>query len=142
MKRERWFVVGTDFSDGAQRALEQAIGLAEGAGARLALVHAYEDPPGVSPSPADPTPGLLRELADAIVASGAARRGVHVEPIVRRGAPWDKLLNVATEVGAELVVVGACGQRGSGAGGQLGSVASRVVANSTRTVVVARPWLP
>ena len=132
-------MVGTDFSDGAQRALEQALGLAEGAGAQVALVHAYEDPPGVSPSPTDPTPCLLRQLADAIVASGAVRRGIHVEPIVRRGAPWDKLLNVATEVGAELVVVGSHGQRGSGAGPQLGSVASRVVANSTRAVLLARP---
>jgi nucleotide-binding universal stress UspA family protein len=135
MTLERWIVVGTDFSDGAQRALERALGLAEESGARVALVHAYEEVPGGN-APGDPTPKLLGDLTQEIQASGATRRGVYIEPLVRRGAPWDKLLNVATDYGAELVVIGSSGQRGSIRGFPLGSVASRVLALSTRSVLV------
>src|SRR5882724_1840232 len=138
MTNERWIVVGTDFSDGAQNALECALRMAENSAAHVALVHAYEEEPGAN-APDDPTPGLLAKLAQEIHASGATRRGVHIEPLVRRGPPWDKILNVATDYGAELVVIGSSGQRGSACGFPLGSVASRVLALSTRSVLVARP---
>lgn len=134
---ERWIVVGTDFSDGAQDAMEQALRMAEDSGARVALVHAYEEALGAKLTD-DPFPRLMGELALEIAASGAPRRGVHVEPLVRRGAPWEKILNVATEYGAEVVVVGGSGQRGATRGLPLGSVASRVLALSTRPVLVAR----
>lgn len=137
MASERWIVVGTDFSDGAQEALQRALGLAEDWGANVALVHAYEDEPGVSAA-ADPTSRLLEQLAQEIAASGASRRGVHVEPFVRRGAPWDKILNVATEYGADMIVVGRTGQRAATQGILLGSVASRVLALSPRCVLLAR----
>jgi nucleotide-binding universal stress UspA family protein len=138
MACERWIVVGTDFSDGAQEALERALGLALEAHASIALVHAYEDEPGASVS-VDPTARLLGQLAQEIAASGATRRGIVVEPLVRRGPPWEKILNVATEYGAELIVVGRSGQRGAIRGVPLGSVASRVLALATRCcVLVAR----
>ena len=135
MACERWIVVGTDFSDGAQEALERALGLAHDSRANVALVHAYEDEPGAN-APADPISRLLRQLAEEIAASGATRRGIHVEPLVRRGPPWDKILNVATEYGAEMIVVGRSGQRGATRGVLLGSVASRVLALSTRCCVL------
>jgi nucleotide-binding universal stress UspA family protein len=131
---ERWIVVGTDFSDGARCALLRALTVAQDSGAGVALVHAYEEQAGVKEIE-DPTPRLLGQLAEEIAASGAARRGIRVEPVVRRGAPWDKILNVATEYGAEFVAVGATGQRGGGF--PLGSVASRVLALSARPVIVA-----
>ncbi len=136
MPSERWIVVGTDFSDGARDALERALGMAEDSGAKVALVHAYEDGPGANVSD-DPTSRLQGQLAHEIAASGAKRRGIHVEPLVRRGAPWEKILNVATEYGAEVIVVGGIGQRGATRGVPLGSVASRVLALSTRSVLVA-----
>jgi nucleotide-binding universal stress UspA family protein len=138
MACERWIVVGTDFSDGARDALERALGLAQDSRANVALVHAYEDEPGVN-APADPTARLLGQLTQEIAASGATRSGIHVEPLVRRGPPWEKILNVATEYGAELIVVGHSGQRGATRGVLLGSVASRVLALATRCcVLVAR----
>jgi nucleotide-binding universal stress UspA family protein len=140
MSQERWIVVGTDFSDGAQDALERALRLAEDSGARVALVHAYEETPGGNVED-DPTPKLLVRLAQEVALSRAGRRGVHVEPLVRRGRPWEKILNVATEYGAELIVVGCSGQRGETRGLLLGSVVSRVLALSTRSVVVARAHL-
>jgi nucleotide-binding universal stress UspA family protein len=134
MKNGQWIVVGTDFSDGARCALMRALSIAESSGAGLALVHAYEEQAEWKQLQ-DPTPQLLEQLAEEIAASGAARRGIRVEPLVRRGAPWDKILNVATEYGAEFVAVGATGQRGVGF--PLGCVASRVLALSARPVIVA-----
>jgi nucleotide-binding universal stress UspA family protein len=129
--------VGTDFSDGAQDALARALRFAKDSRASVALVHAYEDDPGGN-APADPTPSLLGQLAEEIAASGAARSGIHVEPLVRRGPPWEKILNVATEYGADMIVVGRTGQRGATRGVPLGSVTTRVLALSTRCVLVAR----
>jgi nucleotide-binding universal stress UspA family protein len=137
MASDRWIVVGTDFSDGAREALERAVRVAGDSGAHIALVHAYEDAPGAKISD-DPSCGLLEQLVQEIAACGATDRGVRVEPLVRRGPPWDKILNVATDYGAEMVVIGSCGQRGAIRGFPLGSVASRVLALSTRSVLVAR----
>ena len=136
--RKHWIVVGTDFSDGARCALMRALGLAENSGAGVALVHAYEEQPGATEHD-DPTPKILGQLGEEIAACGATRRGIQVEPLVRRGAPWDKILNVATEYGAEFVVVGATGQRGNAAGIPFGGVTSRVLALCGRSVIVARP---
>jgi nucleotide-binding universal stress UspA family protein len=137
MSCERWIVVGTDFSDGAEEAFEHAVRLAEDSRAKVALVHAYEDAPGEN-ALTDPAVRLLERLADDIAASSATRRGVQVTPLVRRGPPWEKILNVATEYAAELIVVGYSGQREAPRGLPLGSVASRVLALSTRSVLVTR----
>jgi nucleotide-binding universal stress UspA family protein len=133
MDHTRWIVVATDFSDDARSAFEHALRLAEDSGAHIALVHAYEETPGGDMID-DPTPRLMECLAEEVVASSAAKRGIHVEPCVRRGAPWDKILNVATEYGAEVIVVGKSGQRGY----PLGSVTTRVLTLSKRSVLVAR----
>ena len=134
----RWIVVGTDFSEGARGALQHAVRLAAPSGARLALVHAYEDQSDASRS-ADDVASAVQAQLDAAVAENASGCGVVVETFVRRGAPWEKLLNVAVEVGADLIVVGATGQRGlSSATNLLGSVAYRVVASSTRSVLISR----
>jgi len=140
MVRERWLVVGTDFSQGSQDALACALRMADVSGAHVALVHAYEEAPGASATE-DATPRLLERLVQEIAASGATERGVHVEPCVRRGAPWEKILNVATEHGAEVVIVGCTRRRGATGAFSLGSVASGVLALSTRCVLVARPWV-
>ncbi|HEY1555356.1 MAG TPA: universal stress protein [Kofleriaceae bacterium] len=133
----RWIVVGTDFSEGARWALQQAVRLAGQSGAQLALVHAYEDQ--VEASRSADVAGAVQEQLDAAVTENVSGSGVVVETFVRRGAPWEKLLNVAVEVGADLIVVGATGQRGlSPAANLLGSVAYRVVASSTRSVLISR----
>jgi nucleotide-binding universal stress UspA family protein len=134
MERVRWIVVGTDFSEAADRALERAVDLASESRARLACVHAFEDPPVAQGAIDDVTPALRSELADAVARSSARERGVQVDLILRRGAPWDKLVNVAADLGAELIVVGAHGQRGTAIA--LGSVTTRLAANSTRCVLV------
>jgi nucleotide-binding universal stress UspA family protein len=136
MDRKQWIVVGTDFSEGADRAVEQAVRLATEMNANLACVNVFEDMPGVLAPNYDPTPALRGELADAVARAGAENKGVHVELFVRRGPPWDKLLNIASDLGAGLIVVGAQGQRGALHGFFLGSVAARLAATSTRCVLV------
>jgi nucleotide-binding universal stress UspA family protein len=135
MPRTRWIVVGTDFSEGAARALDQAVDLASELRASVALVHAFDDAVG-APTPHDPTPYIRFELEACSARCAAAKSGVRVETFVRRGAPWDKLVNLATDLGAGLIVVGARGQGGAVHDLFLGTVASRLAAISTRTVLV------
>ena len=124
-----------DFSDGAMAALKCALEHAQAVGANVACVHAYEDAPG-TPAFHDPGPAIREQLEQVISLRVPSMCGVRVDPVVRRGAPWEKLANVATELGADLIVVGADGQRGASAGGFLGTVANRLVTTSPRSVVV------
>jgi nucleotide-binding universal stress UspA family protein len=135
MERKRWIVVGMDFSDGAIRALEHALENAKDVGASVACVHAYEDAPGTS-ADHDPTPAIRKQLEQVIALRRPTGCNVRIDPVVRRGPPWEKLANVATELGADIIVVGADGQRGAARQGLLGTVASRLVTTSPRTVVV------
>ena len=142
MERTRWIVVGMDFSDGSIRALEFAMEYARTLGANVVCVHAYEDAPG-TPAFHDPAQAISEQLEEVIALRRPSRSSLRVDPIVRRGAPWEKLVNVATELGAELVVVGVDGQRGASREGFLGTVAYRLVTRSPRPVVVvpSRPHL-
>src|SRR5882724_1708519 len=135
MKQRQWIVVGTDFSEGAAGALEQAVMIAARIGADIACVHAYEDLPG-TPAGADEISALNAQLTDVIAISRARSKNVDIEPVVRRGPAWEKLLNVAAERGAGLIVVGASGERQGSRRTFLGTVASRLVATSTRMVLV------
>jgi nucleotide-binding universal stress UspA family protein len=135
MERNRWIVVGMDFSDGAIRALEYALEHAEAVDARVTCVHAYEDAPG-TPAFHDPAPAIRQQLEEVIALSTPTACKVHIDSVVRRGPPWEKLANVATELGADMIVVGADGQRGAASQGLLGTVVSRLVTTSPRSVVV------
>ncbi|HXN31402.1 MAG TPA: universal stress protein [Polyangiaceae bacterium] len=136
MERKRWIVVGMDFSDGAIRALEQA----KAVGANVACVHAYEDAPG-TPAFHDPAPAIRQQLEEVIALHTPTACNIRIDSVVRRGPPWEKLANVATELGADIIVVGADGQRGAASQGLLGTVASRLVTTSPRSVVVVPPHL-
>ena len=135
VERTRWIVVGTDFSDGALRALEYALEQANALGASIACVHAYEDAPG-APASEDPAASIRRQLEEVILQRTRTARGLRIDSIVRRGPPWEKLANVATELGAEMIVIGADGQRGAASHGFVGTVASRLITTSRRPVLV------
>ena len=119
-------VVGTDGSDTARIAVAAAIELAALGGARLHVVHARDHrAPGVVAFAAS---GGLSEVAAAdknkeiaqasrricSEASDAAQaRGVEVETHAVDSEPADALIKVATDVGADLVVVGNRGMSGA-----------------------------
>jgi nucleotide-binding universal stress UspA family protein len=135
MEPRRWIVVGTDFSPSAGRALLRAASLAAELGAAIACTHAYEDPPGAAPE-IDLTQGLTARLNEVAAQVRARFPSVAVECFVRRGAPWEKLVNVACELGAEMIVVGASGEHGRAVPRFVGSVVTRVAATSNRAVLV------
>jgi nucleotide-binding universal stress UspA family protein len=122
-------VVGTDGSVTASRAVDDAIELAAACGATLHLVHAWDVSPAMARVEDDGSDMLE---ATAAVAKEA---GVQVETHVVRSDPADALVTVATEVGADLLVVGNRGMSGI----QrllLGSVANRISHRSPCTLLI------
>ena len=141
-KRIDQIVVGTDFSEVAESAVDYAVELAKQMGASLTVVHAYELPIYSLPD------GAVVSSADAaqkITTAALARldaavehlkgRGVTVKSALRMGAPWEELSAVAAEGGAGLIVVGTHGRRGF-SHLMLGSVAERTVRTASRPVLV------
>jgi nucleotide-binding universal stress UspA family protein len=135
MERRRWFVVGTDFSPAADHALDLAAELASDLGASVAVVHAFEDRPDAG-AESDPTPHLRAHLEESVSVVRARHPSLRVDCVVRRGAAWAKLVNVAYELGAEMIVIGAGGDDSAKQPRFLGHVVTRVAATSNRSVLV------
>jgi nucleotide-binding universal stress UspA family protein len=149
METLRHIVVGTDFSESAERALDTAITLAQLGPTRITLVHVCELSAELGLPDELATPAvdeqLIRiateQLADAI--GRRARSGLELTSVLRSGKPWDKINNVAAEVGAGLIVIGRTGQ-GRGRASELGNVATLVLRTARRPVltVAAEPGTP
>jgi nucleotide-binding universal stress UspA family protein len=125
-------VVGTDGSETAGRAVGEAIRLAKALDADIHIVSAYEPLRGATikgaPEGAAKVWAPLPDtLVNATVDQAAARvrtSGVNVESHAVEKDPADALLQVADEVGANLIVVGSKGMHG--ARRVLGSVPNKV----------------
>lgn len=110
-------VCGVDRSAASRRALDYALSLAQEAGGRLVLVHTIED---LSEEDARfaghfNTPECWSRIAPEIRADyqalvpADARVWCDLEVVVPQGKPYHELLKVATDRGAELIVVGTAG---------------------------------
>ena len=113
-------VVGTDGSDRAAIAVRQALSLAKMTGAKVHVVHAYHTGGGPTSFPHDYegrlTTDRMFEEANHIreqVLAEAERAGVTAEVHDVSEDPADGIINVATTVGADLVVVGNRGMTGA-----------------------------
>ena len=144
MKPIKRIVVGTDFSETAERAVDAAVDLAEQVGAVVSLVHAYElpmysFPDGVVVSSPDVakriTSDALGRLEDAV--ERRKERGVSIQSVLRMGAAWDELNSVAAEQDAEVIVVGTHGRRGFSRV-IMGSVAERMMRTAVCPLLVIR----
>ena len=135
-------VVGTDGSETADAAVEQAARLAEMCGARLHLVCAYRStlnlaamaPEAAALAPSDDD---LREHSRSIIDAVADRfrgRGLAVEAHACAGNPADALISVAEANKADLIVVGSRGM--TGARRLLGSVPNNVAHHAPCTVMI------
>jgi len=140
-------VVGTDGSETATKAVEQAISLASQVGAKIDVVMAYEPVPesrlmaerrdtpedlqwAINPrEDVEATFGTVSGLADAA--------GVTVERHARQGDPADAILDVAEEIGADLIVVGNKGMTGAKRF-LLGSVPNKVSHHAPCSVLIIR----
>ena len=136
-------VVGTDGSDSSLKAVERAAHLASGPEAKLIVATAYlpadEDTraadvlkdEGYKLAGNAPIYELLRDAREKAEAAGAA----NVEERAIVGAPVDALVDLAVEVGAELLVVGNVGLN-TIAGRLLGSVPANVARRSKTDVLI------
>jgi len=142
MKHLSNIVVGTDFSDIALHALDEAIDLAKLLGATITLVHAYEIPvygfpDGILVASSNFASQLQsagqRQLDEAVAAR--SDRGVTIRSVLRMGAPWEEINKVAEETGAGLIVAATHGRRGL-TRALLGSVAERLMRTATLPVLI------
>lgn len=114
-------VVGTDGSDSAKVAVEEAIRLAKALGAQLHIVSAYKPLRGAHVSGAaegaakvwQPLPDSQVESTLSEAAAAVRTRGVDVETHAVDHDPVDALLDVADKVSANLIVVGSKGMHGA-----------------------------
>ena len=140
-------VVGTDGSETARKAVEEAIGLAKAVGASIELVSAFEPIPNqrlreesrAAPpdlqwmvNPREDVDATLREACELIEAAG-----VEVTPYAREGDPADAILDVAEERGSDLIVVGNKGMTGAKRF-LLGSVPNKVSHHAPCSVLIIR----
>jgi nucleotide-binding universal stress UspA family protein len=122
-------VVGIDGSPTSLRAGAYAAGLARRQGARLVVVHVVCPPALAALAPAQPWPleETLVEITEDLrrqVEAGAAHSGVGAEFVVVRGDPYAEICRTATELRADLVVVGSSASAGHRL---MGSLAVRLV---------------
>lgn len=140
-------VVGTDGSETARRAVEQAVALAAAVGARLEIVSAYEpvsNQRGRLQRPEAP-PDMTwmvnaREDVESTLRSAvevAEQAGVPSTTYARQGDPADAILDVAEERRADLIVVGNKGMTGAKRF-LLGSVPNRVSHHAPCSVLIIR----
>jgi nucleotide-binding universal stress UspA family protein len=135
-------VCGTDFSEASAQAMEVASRLASKMKQTLCLVHALDVPIEARSSDSDQDPIL--NFARAHLARRAERLrkpGLRVESEVRVGAPDEVLRTMAGELSADLIVIGALGQRRPGTW-QLGSHADRTAESTQVPVLVVRDATP
>jgi nucleotide-binding universal stress UspA family protein len=133
-------VCGTDFSEASDQATEVASRLAAKMMQTLHLVHALDVPIARSDGDDDPILSFARAHL-ARRAEHLRRPGLRVECQVRVGAPDEVLQTVAGEVSANLIVIGALGQRRPGTW-QLGSHADRTAERTRVPVLVVRDRAP
>jgi nucleotide-binding universal stress UspA family protein len=132
MSREKTILVPHDFGEPADDALEMALSLAPKLDAAIAVMHAYEPPNTaypLAPFPIlDVTPSLAKASQSAIDAIVARTTGrwPRTQGLVRSGKPWREILAAASELGAEMIIMGTAGRKGIERA-LLGSVAEKVV---------------
>jgi nucleotide-binding universal stress UspA family protein len=140
-------VVGTDGSETAGTAVQEAIGLAKALGASVNVVCAFEpvssqrlrDEARQVPAdmewmvnPREDVDATLRVAAERVEAAGLS-----VNTYARQGDPADAILDVAEESAADLIVVGNKGMTGEKRF-LLGSVPNKVSHHAPCSVLIIR----
>jgi nucleotide-binding universal stress UspA family protein len=141
-------LLATDFSDASLPAVAAAINESRRTGARLSIMHSVDLSPGLLAGlelstgvMAYGTPPILaaelREAVDDMLSDTLAQHGAEGERIVVDGPPAASIVHTATELRADLVVLGTVGRTGLPRL-LLGSVAEAVVRDAPCSVLVAR----
>jgi nucleotide-binding universal stress UspA family protein len=140
-------VVGTDGSETAAEAVRQAADLAKLAGAQLTIVSAYEpvSQRRVEGEQLDVPADVQHEIGPRedvnLILDGAAaeakKAGIEVQTHPVEADPAEAILNVAEEIGADLIVVGNKGMTGARRF-LLGSVPNKVSHHAPCSVIIVR----
>ena len=134
----------TDFSPGAQKAMQVAIRLANEEDAELVIVHAWDAPTGFGaelPVPTDVAQQLSDDAVGGLEAAVHDARAAGAKRVTSQlfaGTPWSTLVDVLDDPSFDLVVMGTHG-RTALSRIVLGSVAEKVVRHSPCSVLVVRP---
>ena len=131
-------LVAIDGSDAANRAAEHATSLASTFDADLHAVYVVDTRRYGSSALADSDTvlGDLEERGEELLDDLGHRADVDVTAEIRSGRPNEEVEAYADEIDADLIVIGNRGLGGA-AGGQIGSVAERVVRYAGRPVITA-----
>lgn len=142
----RRILVGYDFWDDSEIALQQALAFASAAGAEVHILHAVPNYSNgsseISWTPNGSESAIHRvasRLERAVPATAA--RGVRVFPHVRVGQPYREILAFADANEIDLICMGARG-RDFGVRSLFGSNSDRVLRQAVCPVLVARPLKP
>lgn len=140
------FVCPIDFSEGSERALDQAIDIASSLSAQIELVHVFMPPIPSLPDLSvvtlaiDPAfiDGIAKQhkklLEDALLRLRARAPNLQISSHLLQGDPAGTIAEFARDAGASLIVIGTHGRRGFQRF-LLGSVAERVVRISSVPVL-------
>lgn len=140
-------LIATDGSDLSQKAVEQAVALAKLLGARTSIVTVTEPWASVAygemaygfpieeyeKNAATNAAAILTRAAETAKQAGVACECVHVKDKY----PADGIVETATELGCDLIVMASHGRRGLSRL-MLGSQANNVVTHSTIPVLICR----
>jgi nucleotide-binding universal stress UspA family protein len=137
-------LVPVDFGEVSEHALRYALGMAR-EGGTVHVLHVYTIPVyGVVPDG-----GFVASPETAVRLSEAAQQGlarlveahkgdgVRLVPVLREGVAATEVVEVAKEIGADLIVIGTHGRRGI-AHALLGSTAESVVRRATVPVLTVK----
>ncbi|MCE9579530.1 MAG: universal stress protein [Deltaproteobacteria bacterium] len=139
-------VVAYDFSPTAEEALARAVEVACRAPQHvLHVVAAIDSSRGLPAAPTDDVSyayaekvqGMISERITAAFAGRSSAADVHFYVHARIGKPAEEILDLAQEVGAELIFIGTHGRTGVSRL-MFGSVAEKVVREAGCTVMVVR----
>ena len=137
-------LVSIDFSDLSRAALAWALAYRAGEPHELHLVHVVEDSlvdvfsTRASRDLSEEMALLAREAeAELLKLAADSREGLVVHRHVLRGKPAARVVELATELGVELLVVGSAGRQGLERA-LLGSVAERIVRTAPCSVVCVK----
>jgi nucleotide-binding universal stress UspA family protein len=133
MKNLKALLVATDFSENAHQAVDEAIALAKGSGARIEVVHAFQTPvPIVSPYEVVVPDGFLEQARNAAaknlraVVEKISAEGIAVKSHLTEVPAAPAIARLAEELGVDLIVIGTRGNTGL-KHVLLGSVAERTL---------------
>lgn len=123
-------VVATDGSDAAARASVHGLDIAESYGADVHVIYVINTTTYILKDAPRSIVGLLKERGQTAVetiASTARERNLPVETAILRGVPEREIMDFATGVNADLIVMGTRGQAIDRRDRLLGSTTSRII---------------